>query len=136
MKYSDYKRLSLQKRFLCIIEVFAVPCRFQSEPVGTSWILVRNFGVEGLPNKQETTLTFSNRIPIRTGFLISSTGSESEQFPTGSNWFWLVLEGPVSRPVQDRKKTRPRPVFNKDCSLGLSNFKTKDRKKTGLYGSV
>jgi len=38
-----------------------------------------------------------------------------------------VLEGPVSRPVQDWKKTGPRPVFNKDCSLGLSNFKTKDR---------
>jgi len=67
-----------------------VPRRFQSEPVGTSWISVGNFGVEGLPNKQETTLTFSNRIPIRTGFLISSTGSESEQFPTGSNWFQLV----------------------------------------------
>jgi len=46
----------------------------------------------------------------------------------------LVLEGPVSRPVQDRKKTGPRPVFNKDCSIGLSNFKTKDCKKTGPYG--
>ena len=49
---------------------------------------------------------------------------------------YVVLEGPVSRPVQDQKKTRPRLVFNKDCSLGLSNFKTKDRKKTGLYGLV
>jgi len=48
----------------------------------------------------------------------------------------LVLEGPVSRPVQDQKKTGPRPVFNKDCSLGLSKFKTKDRRKTGPYGPV
>jgi len=47
----------------------------------------------------------------------------------------LVLEGPVSRPVQDQKKTGPRPVF-KDCSLGFSNFKTKDCKKTGLYEPV
>jgi len=45
----------------------------------------------------------------------------------------VVLEGPVSRPVQDRKKTAPRPVFSKDCSLGLSNFQTKDRRKTGLF---
>jgi len=64
-----------------------VPRRFRSEPVGTSWIPVRNFEVEGLPNKQETTLNFSNRILIGTGFPIGSTGSESEQFPTGSNWF-------------------------------------------------
>jgi len=48
----------------------------------------------------------------------------------------IVLEGPVSRSVQDRKKTGPRPVFNEDCSLGLSNFKTKDCKKTGPYGPV
>jgi len=68
-------------------EVFAVPRRFRSEPVGTSWILVGNFGVEGLPNKQETTLTSSNQIPIGTGFPIGSTGSESKQFPTGSDWF-------------------------------------------------
>jgi len=70
-----------------LMEVFAVPRRFRSEPVGTSWILVGNFGVEGLPNKQETTLTFSNRIPI------GSTGSESEQFLTGSNRFQLVPTG-------------------------------------------
>jgi len=48
----------------------------------------------------------------------------------------VVLEGPVSRPVQDRKKTGPRLVFSKDCSLGLSNFQRKDHRKTGLYGLV
>ena len=40
-------------------------------------------------------------------------------------------------------KTSPRPEKNrtktglsKDCSLGLSNFQMKDRRKTGLYGPV
>ena len=45
---------------------------------------------------------------------------------------YIVLEGPVSRPDQDQKKTRPRLVFSKDCSLGLSNFQMKDCRKTGL----
>jgi len=48
----------------------------------------------------------------------------------------LVLKGPVSRPVQDQKKTGPRLVFSKDCSLGLSKFQMKDHRKTGLYGPV
>ena len=31
-------------------EVFTVPHRFRSEPVGTGWILIRNLEVENLPN--------------------------------------------------------------------------------------
>jgi len=35
----------------------------------------------------------------------------------------VVLEGPVSRPVQDRKKTGPRPVFQKTAVLVFQIFK-------------
>jgi len=44
----------------------------------------------------------------------------------------VVFKSPVLRPEKDRTRTG----LLKDCSLGLSNFKTKDRKKTGLYGLV
>jgi len=37
----------------------------------------------------------------------------------------LVLEGPVSRPVQDQKKTRPRSVFQKTAVLVFQIFKQK-----------
>jgi len=37
----------------------------------------------------------------------------------------LVLKGPVSGPVQDRKKTKPRPVFQKTAVLVFQNFKRK-----------
>jgi len=39
--------------------------------------------------------------------------------------FPIVLEGPVSRPVQDRKKTGPRPVFQKTAVLVFQIFKRK-----------
>jgi len=49
-----------------------------------------------------------------------------------ARWTSLVFKSPVLRPEKDRTRTG----LLKDCSLGLSNFKMKDRKKTGLYGPV
>jgi len=69
------------------IEVLSLPHRFQAELVGTDQILIGNFQVGYLPNKQRTPSEFSNWIPIRSGFLIGSAGTESDHFPTGSNWF-------------------------------------------------
>jgi len=49
---------------------------------------------------------------------------------TYSAWRFSLKTSP--RPEKNRTKTG----LSKDCSLGLSNFQTKDRRKTGLYGPV
>jgi len=69
------------------MKVFAVPHRFRLEPVGTSWILIRNFGSQYRPNDRKI-LQFFQPEPVEP---VSSTGSESNQFQpipseTGQNW--------------------------------------------------
>jgi len=74
------------------VEVFAVPRRFQSEPVGTSWIPIGNFGSQYRPNSRKI-FHFSNRIPIRTSGNSRFYQFRVQSIPTGTKWNQLEPVG-------------------------------------------
>src|SRR5438270_10554425 len=74
-------------------EVLSLLHRFQLELVRTEQILIGNFQVGYLPNKQRTPSEFSDWILIGSGFPIGSARTESDHIPTSSNQFQADLIG-------------------------------------------